>query len=245
MRELDAMIFAAGLGTRLRPLTDSCPKALIEVGGRTMLERAIGMATAAGARRMAVNIHHHPPMMRRWLAGHAPEVAISDESAQLLDTGAGLAKALPLLGAEDTLVINADILTDLDARAMTEVHRSSGADVTLLAARRNTSRYLLFDSEGRMRGWTNTSTGETRPAGLQAGGALARLAFGGIHVVGRRAAARLAAYCAGRGPFSITDFYIDCCGELDIRAYLPPGPFTWIDIGRPDTLAEARRREKI
>lgn len=236
-----AMIFAAGLGTRLRPLTDTCPKALIEVGGKPMLQRAIDAARCAGASRIVVNIHHHAPMMRRWLEEHCPEAAISDESDQLLDTGGGLAKAGALIGEPDTLlVINADILTDAPLDSLADFRRSTGADVALLAWDRESSRRLLFDASGGMRGWKNMSSGQVRPASLTDADALTPLAFGGIHAMAPRAIRRLQQYAMGKGAFSITDFYIDCCTELDIRAFTPQAPFTWIDIGRPASLEKAR-----
>lgn len=237
---LDAMIFAAGLGTRLRPLTDSCPKALIEVGGMTMLERAARRAGESGAERIAVNIHHHAEIMRIWIGEHCPDLLVCDESDRLLDTGGGLAAALPMLTAEDTLVMNADILTNLLLEPMIKSHKRSGADITLLTANRETSRYLLFDEYGHMRGWKNYASGEIRPHDLPDADKLYRLAFGGIHIMSRRAKNVLSAYATGKDIFPIMDFYIDICGTLDIRSYVASDPYTWIDIGRYETLELAR-----
>ena len=237
---MDAMIFAAGLGTRLRPLTDSCPKALIEVGGMTMLQRAIRHVRHAGAERVVVNVHHHAGMVKEWIAANEPEVIVSDESARLLDTGGGLAAAAPLFkrGA-DILVMNADIFTDLELRLLVAAHRG---DCTLLTSRRDSSRRLLFDGDGRMQGWLNMGTGEIRPKELNDVAALVPLAFGGIHVISPRALAELRKYAAETpdGKFSITDFYINRCSGLNIMSYTPAVPFTWIDIGRPSTLAQAQ-----
>ena len=125
-----------------------------------------------------------------------------------------------------------------------ERHCASGADVTLLADSRETSRYLLFDASGRMTGWRNVSTGETRspfPAEVTDGSR--QMAFGGVHIINPYVIDSMAEYMP-EGKFSITPFYIHACRELDIRAYTPSGSYTWIDIGRPASLARAREMAK-
>lgn len=240
---MKAMIFAAGLGTRLAPLTDSCPKALIEVGDRPMLWRVIERLRDAGVSEITVNVHHHARMIKEYLKAHdfGVPIGVSDESDELLDTGGGVVKAAPMLRGDGPVILyNADIYTDFPLEEMVRSHMESGADVTLLADVRDTSRYLLFDSHGRMTGWRNVSTGETRspfPPDVTDGSRM--LAFGGIHIINPCVIDRLVAY-RPEGKFSITPFYIDTCNRIDIRAYTPAGPYQWIDIGRPATLARAR-----
>lgn len=236
MKQIAAMVFAAGLGTRLRPLTDHCPKALIEVGGVPMLQRVLLSLKNAGIRRAVVNVHHLPDMIESFLSANSNfgmEIAVSDERSLLLDTGGGMAKAIPLFGDADAILMhNADIFTDIPLATLINAHCS---DVTLAAWSRESSRVLLFDSDNRMHGWKNLSTGQIRPDGLAAGN-LRPLAFGGIHIMNREILSRLSDYRPGGTPFSITDFYIDSCGDTDIRAFSPSAPFTWHDIGRIATL---------
>lgn len=244
---MKAMIFAAGLGTRLAPLTDTCPKALIEVGGRPMLRRAIERLRDAGVSEITVNVHHHAGMIKDYIAANDFGVAIrvSDESSCLLDTGGGVVKAASMLRGDGPVVLyNADIFTDFPLREMMECHCTSGADVTLLADSRETSRYLLFDASGRMTGWRNVSTGETRsPFPAEVTDRSRQLAFGGVHIINPCVIDRMSEYMP-KGKFSITPFYIEACCELDIRTYTPSGSYTWIDIGRPASLARAREMAK-
>lgn len=244
------MIFAAGIGSRLRPLTDTVPKALVEVGGVTMLERNIRRLTEAGVTDITVNVHHHAALVKEWIAANAPRlgaaITVSDESDILLDTGGGLLKAMPRLADCDAILLhNADIYTDVPLRPIINAHLSRTAidelpAVTLAVARRDTSRHLLFDSEGRMRGWQNSVTGELRPAGLDAEG-LTPLGFLGIHVVSPAIGPLLRGYAGANGSevYSLTPFYVANAGAIDIRAHMAEG-HTWIDIGRPETLARAR-----
>ncbi|WP_286332854.1 nucleotidyltransferase family protein [Duncaniella freteri] len=240
---MKAMIFAAGLGTRLAPLTDSCPKALIEVGGKPMLRRVIERLRDAGVGEMVVNVHHHADMIRRYLEENdfGVRVMISDESDMLLDTGGGVARASILLeGDEPVMLYNADIFTDFPIAEMVAVHERSGADVTLLADSRDTSRYLMFDEAGYMRGWKNVRTGEVRsPFPTEVTDRCRLLAFGGIHIISQSAMRDISGYRPGE-KFSITPFYIDRCGVLSIQAYIPTSPYKWIDIGKPETLQQAR-----
>lgn len=167
---MKGMIFAAGLGTRLRPLTDHTPKALIPLGGRPMLERVIERMQLAGVTDLTVNVHHHAAQVIDWLQAHPRRgliLHISDERDELLDTGGGLFHARPFLEEGGPILVhNADILTDVDLTAIVRYHQASQALATLLVARRSTSRYLLFDSQLRLHGWVNKLTGELRPAGL-------------------------------------------------------------------------------
>lgn len=234
------MVFAAGLGTRLRPLTDSRPKALVEVGGVPMIARVIRRLVEAGVDRIVVNVHHFPDMVIDYLAARdfGADILVSDERDRLLDTGGGILKARPLLeGDEPFIVHNADILTDLDLRAMVEAHKAARADASLLVASRATSRYLLFDEAMSLRGWTNVKTGEVRPADVDPS-RLTPLAFGGVHVISPSLFPLLEDYAASAGLcFSITPFYVDACRRASIKGYAPAAPYRWHDIGSPAKLA--------
>jgi len=163
---MKAMVFAAGLGTRLYPLTKEVPKALVEVGGRPMLRLVLEKLVAAGIREIVINVHHFPEMIRSYLHDHPlPGVTlhISDESGELLDTGGGLMKAAPwLMGGEPVLVHNVDVISDLDIGALLAFHREKGGVATLAVRERETRRYLLFDREMRLTGWMDRQTGEIR-----------------------------------------------------------------------------------
>lgn len=238
-----ALIFAAGLGTRLRPLTDSCPKALVEVGGEPMLGRVISRVVAAGADRIVVNVHHFPDMVADYLrrTDFGVDVLVSDERDCLLDTGGGLLKAMPLFDNDEPILLhNADILTDSPLGGQIGAHRASGADATLLVDLRESSRRLLFDGSMRMRGWARADFSEVRPSWLDTSG-LEPLAFGGVHVVSRSVEPLLEEYASVHGrAFSITDFYVAVCGRSVIRGFRPAGSYRWYDIGRQASLADAR-----
>lgn len=245
---MKALIFAAGLGTRLRPLTDHKPKALVEVGEVPMLERVITKLIDAGITEMAVNVHHFPDQIidfisRRNFPAH---IVVSDERECLLDTGGGLLAAANLFGTEESILIhNADILTDFDIAKMVAAHQSSGADATLLVSQRETSRYLLFDASRQMRGWTNVKTGEVLPTSMKLGQhteSLQKMAFGGVHIVEPTLLADLKRY-ATKPSFPIMPYYIDACQRLKIDGYTPSEPFMWHDIGKPDSLATAQSEQ--
>ena len=156
---MKAMVFAAGLGTRLRPLTDHQPKALVNVGGVPMLERVILRLKGAGFDDITVNVHHFGEQIIDFLQTKryaGVTIHISDERDLLLDTGGGILKAKPFLeGNEPFLVHNADIMTDIDLGALYRHHLAHRAEATLVVSQRNTSRYLLFDAQQRLQGWTN------------------------------------------------------------------------------------------
>ena len=240
---MKAMIFAAGLGTRLRPLTNDRPKALVEIGGKTMLERIILKLADSGFDDITINIHHFGEKIIDFLEKHdnfGLNLHISDERDMLLDTGGGILKARQFLdGDEPFLVHNADILTDLDLNAMYESHVESGAMSTVLVKKRKTSRYFVFDDDYRLQGWINKSTGETRPPHFVYKKGLHELAFGGIHVISPSIFDALSEYSHDQVKFSITPFYVDECHNHLIKGYVQQSPYTWLDVGKPETLAEA------
>ncbi len=161
---MKAMIFAAGLGTRLAPFTSHAPKALVPLGGKPMLQRVAEKLIDAGATTIVVNVHHYADQVADFLKGlNRPGVKfiISDESNLLLDTGGGLKKAAHLLGGVGPVILhNADVLSDIKLGAMMRQHLSSGAIATLAVSRRTSTRYFLWDGSGRLNGWENRTTGE-------------------------------------------------------------------------------------
>lgn len=237
---MKALIFAAGMGTRLRPLTDRMPKALVPVAGVPLLQRVILKLKDAGFDEMVINIHHLGQQIIDFLQANGNfglDIHISDERSLLLDTGGGILHARPFLdGDEPFLVHNADILTDADLNALIDAHQSSGAEATLLVGQRTTSRYLLFDDSLRLHGWTNKKTGEIRPAGLT--GTYQELAFAGIHLLSP-AIFRLMDDPLWQGrPFSIIDFYLHICPHVHVSG-CPIQATHWFDTGTPETLARA------
>ena len=240
---MKAMIFAAGLGTRLRPLTNDRPKALVEIGGKPMLERVITKLAGAGFEDITINIHHFGEKIIEFLEKNnnfGLNIHISDERDMLLDTGGGILKARQFLdGDEPFLVHNADILTDIDLNAMYQSHLNSGAMATLLVKDRLTSRYFVFDDDYRLQGWINKSTGETRPTAFKHREGMRKLAFGGIHVISPSIFEPLERHSQGEAKFSITPFYVDECHTHIINGYVQQRPYTWLDVGKPETLAQA------
>lgn len=245
---MKAMIFAAGLGTRLRPLTDNMPKALVPVAGKPMLERVILRLKAAGFNEITVNIHHFGQQIIDFIEANQQfgiTIHISDERGELLDTGGGIKKARPFLdGNEPFLVHNADILTDVDLTKLYRYHTENDADATLLVSRRNTSRYLLFDAGNQLKGWVNKSTGEVKPQGFNyTQGELSEMAFGGVHVISPRLF-RLLEGEQWQGKFSIVPFYLSICRQARIQGFSSEG-YQWFDIGKPETLALAEDSELV
>ena len=236
------MIFAAGLGTRLKPLTDTMPKALVPVGGQPLLWHVVTKLKAAGFERVVVNVHHFAQQIVDYLQandGFGLDVRVSDESRQLLDTGGGVRKALPLFDADAPVLIhNVDILSNVDLGSLARFADASQADALLLVSQRQTKRYLLFDDENILDGWTNVETGEVRSPypGLDPSG-LRRLAFSGIHVVSPRVFPLLQAMPER---FGIIDFYLKHCHQCDFLAHEQAG-LRLLDVGKLDTLAEAER----
>ena len=244
---MKAMIFAAGLGTRLRPLTDHTPKALVSVAGKPMLERVILRLKEAGFNDITVNIHHFGEQIIEFLRANNDfgiTIHLSDERNMLLDTGGGIKKARPFLdGNEPFLVHNADILSDINLAELYRHHRESNAEATLLVSQRQTSRYLLLDDANRLHGWINKSTGEVKPAGFDYRETKYReLAFGGIHIISP-SLFHLMDDGQWDGKFSIIPFYLSACTKVHIQGY-PLQGFRWFDIGKPETLAQAEEYYK-
>lgn len=233
---MNAMIFAAGLGTRLRPLTDHCPKALVTVEGKSLLEHNIIKLRRAGFDHIVVNVHHFGQQIIDFINQNhifGIDIKVSDERQQLLDTGGGIMKALSLFdNADPVLIHNVDIISSVDLSDVYQHHLAHGADATLCVAHRPTSRYLLFDDDMLLRGWTNITTGEVK--GTQAPN---MMAFAGIHVVSQSIAATLGSM--GSEAFPIMDYYLTHCSHLTFSGYQLPTDTLWVDCGKPESLVKA------
>jgi NDP-sugar pyrophosphorylase family protein len=234
---MDAMIFAAGLGTRLRPLTNDRPKALVEIAGVTMLERVARRLIDAGADRIVINTHHFPERIEalvRERAGFGVDVRISHEPDAPLDTGGGLQQAVPLFRRDRAIMLhNCDVISDIDLRALYDAHQRDGAFATLAVLPPSAERYLVFDDAG-LCGYAPRGGGEEVLARECAGEPLRR-DFTGIHVV----SPELLDTLTGDGAYSIMNHYLRLAREgLRLARYEQPGAH-WLDIGSHEKLAEA------
>jgi N-acetyl-alpha-D-muramate 1-phosphate uridylyltransferase len=236
---VDAMIFAAGLGTRLGSMTQEMPKALVSVGGVPMLERVARRLVAAGADRLIVNTHHLAERIVDFVRradGFGAEVLFSHEADAPLDTGGGLLHAAALFrGDAPFFVHNADILADLPLEELYETHLRRAPLATLAVMQRETTRHLLFDDEGLF-GRTDDVRG-VRSEARRARGRVHRLAFAGVHVV----EPALLGMVAERGAFSIFAPYLDLVERGQRIDPFRIDDCLWIDIGNPERLAEANR----
>jgi NDP-sugar pyrophosphorylase family protein len=240
------MIFAAGLGTRLAPITDNMPKALVPVGGVPLLELLIQRLKAAGITDIVINVHHFAAQIVRFIAQNnsfGVNISFSDESNLLLETGGGIRHAIPLLkpkpGANDErfLIHNVDILSNLDLQQF-YTEADPKAEAVLVVSRRQTTRYLLFSHENRLVGWTNTATGELRspypnlnPLDCR------RYAFAGIHLMSTSLFPLMFDW---PDRFSIIDFYLNICADHPIVCY-PQSNLQLLDVGKVEALQEAER----
>ena len=236
---MNAFIFAAGLGTRLKPLTDTMPKALVPVGGKPLLAHVIEKLKAAGCKKIVINIHHFGDMIIDYVNSQnnfGVEILFSDERQMLLETGGAIKHAVDLLGDEPFLIHNVDILSNVDLKALIEAHNESGSAATLLVSKRNSTRALLFNAEGNLTAWTNKTTGEVKsPYSDIDISNLNEFAFSGIHIFSPRLFKYFGAYPE---KFSIIDFYLNTCKDENIKAYTQEG-LQLLDVGKLDSLEKA------
>ena len=238
---MKALVFAAGLGTRLRPLTNDIPKALVPVGGVPMLELVIRKLAASGVEEVVVNAYHFAPKVMEFIASRDFGVPVSvslETGAEPLETGGGIKKAASLLGEGPFLVHNVDILSDVDLGWFVSSADPS-ALATLLVEDRQADRKLVFDSGMRLVGWTNTVTGEVRGPIREIDPSRHRLfSFCGIHILSD------AVYPLMKGwpdRFGIMDFYLDACRDHLIRGVEAPAGMRLVDIGTPESLKVAEK----
>ena len=236
---MQAFILAAGLGTRLHPLTDHCPKALVEVNGMPLLHIAIDNLVQQGINHIVINVHHFAEMVCEYLSHNAwnAEICISDEREMLLDTGGALKKAEPLFKANESILIhNVDILSNVRLGRLYDLADSVAAadaaiDALLLVSDRKTKRYLQFDDEMRLTGWKNIETGEVK--GLEG----RSLAFSGIHVIGP---GTFPLFEEMPDRFGIIDFYLKYCERCIFLGY-DKKDLRLLDVGKLDTLEQAEK----
>jgi NDP-sugar pyrophosphorylase family protein len=231
---LKALILAAGLGTRLMPLTANLPKALVKINGVTLLEIALRKVAAAGFSDIIVNVHHHAGQVIDFLSKNqfpGINISISNESSLLLDTGGAIRKARWFLdGKEPFLVHNVDIISDISIQSLLSGHLKKKALATLSVSDRPTKRYFLFDKSLKLSGWTDTSTGETRWAGKAIDDAQ-KLAFNGIHIL----SPEIFSMMEEKERFSVIDLYLKMAENKPIFGQLQPGN-TWFDLGKPEQI---------
>ena len=251
---MQAMIFAAGLGTRLKPLTDTMPKALVRVGGEPLIKRVIMNLAAAGVDRIVVNVHHFAEQIIDYLKDNDNfelDIRISDETAGLLETGGGIKKAAPLFDPTAPILIhNVDILSNVNLSEFYQVASRSengkvkseesncrdDVDAVLLVSWRKTKRYLLFNDDMRLVGWTNIETGEVRSPYPDLDPKKCRMyAFAGIHALSPRLLKMMDEF---PDRFGIIDFYLKACATHNIKGYVKDD-LKLMDIGKLDTLAQA------
>jgi NDP-sugar pyrophosphorylase family protein len=238
---MKAMILAAGLGTRLRPLTDNRPKALAEIAGRTLLEITLTRLRGFGIREVIVNVHHFADMVVAYLKAHdnfGMRVEVSREEV-LLDTGGGLKKAawffLENSGPSDEpfLLHNVDVISTIDLGRMLQFHDANRALATLAVQKRDTSRYLLFDEQLQLCG--RRAGRDKEPELVRATPQPEALAFSGIHVI----SPRLFALMKEEGAFSIITTFLRLAGQREKIIAFRADEYYWRDLGRPSDLQRA------
>ena len=233
-----AMIFAAGIGSRLKPWTDHHPKALAEVHGKSLLQRNIEYLQQYNIKEVVVNVHHFADQIIDAVSknkGWGSSVTISYEIDEVLETGGGLLKAASLLEDDNPLVLmNADILTDLNLEAMIGYHQEKKPLATLATSNRETSRYFLFDEGNNLCGWKNAKTGEVKPTNLLNVQQKIARAFSGIHIIEQR----IFSIIRQKGKFSMVDVYLDLMKEHTIKAF-DNSEYRFIDVGKPESIEKA------
>jgi NDP-sugar pyrophosphorylase family protein len=241
-----AMVLAAGLGTRFKPWTDRHPKALALVNGKSLLQRNIEYLRQYGIEEVVVNVHHFADQIIEALRtnnGWGSRYMISDETAEVLETGGGLKKARSFLEGSTFVLMNVDILTDMDLSALIADHLRNRPLATLAVTDRVTSRYFLFDDRDELCGWRNATTGQERmacPAGpgraTAIRGPLTQKAFSGIHVIDPA----IFPLMTRDGKFSVVDLYLDLAADHPIRAH-DHSHSRLIDVGKPESAEQAAR----
>lgn len=236
---MQSMIFAAGMGTRLKPLTDIIPKALVPVGDIPLLQRVIEKLDKSGCNHFVINVHHKAQQIINFAniisSAKNIDISISDESESLLETGGGIRNARPLLVKDKPVLIhNVDILSNVNLR---EFYNELGsADALLLVSSRKTQRYLLFNDDMTLVGWTNISTGEIRSPYHNLSVEKCKMyAFAGIHIMGNNLLTDMDDW---PDRFPIIDFYLERCKERVIKGHVKEN-LKLLDVGKLDSLEKA------
>lgn len=236
---MQAMILAAGLGTRLKPITESIPKALVEVNGKTLLEIAIRKLIENDFRKIIINTHHFSNKVKEFLDRntYAAEIIISDESDLLLDTGGGLKHAQKYFDDSPLLVHNVDIISNLDLKEFYQYHLSDDLIASLVVSKRISSRYLLFNDENILCGWEDVKKNEqiiVRDKDI-----LNQFAFNGIHILNPQIINQF----PDEKVFSVIKAYLKLAETEEIQGYVC-NDIKWIDVGKLDSLEKAEELVK-
>ncbi|MBO5584825.1 MAG: nucleotidyltransferase family protein [Bacteroidaceae bacterium] len=236
---MNALIFAAGLGTRLKPLTDTMPKAMVPVNGKPLVQILIEKLKAVGVTEIVINVHHFAQQIVDFVEANnyfGIDIKFSDETDMLLETGGGLKKAARLFSNDKPILVhNVDILSNADLPSLYDEVLATGA-TTLLVSQRQTQRYLLFDETNRLVGWTNIATGEVKsPYPDIKNSSVRRFAFSGIQVFHP---SLLPLMDSWQGKFSIIDFYLSICDKVDIK-YRLDAQLQLLDVGKLDSITKA------
>lgn len=243
IEDCTAMIFAAGFGTRLKPFTDSHPKALAVVNNKTLLETNLNYLKSFGIKKMVINTHHHANQIEEFLSFHLDpvlQIILSHEIDGPFETGGGLAYAAPHLKRDKQpfVLMNVDMLTDLDLRGMFEFHQKIRPLATLAVTRRKSTRQFLFDDEMKLVGWKNHVTSEFKWVDKWVEDAIG-FSFSGIHIIDPA----IFSLMPTNGSFSITDVYLKIAKENQIIGYDHTGDKI-IDVGKPESILEAEEMFK-
>lgn len=235
---MKAFVFAAGLGTRLKPLTDNCPKALVKLNRKPLLWHTINYLERFGVNFIVVNIHHFGEQIIEYVKCQkfSAKIVISDERDLLLDTGGGLLKAKEhFKGEEPFLAINVDVVASVDLGQVIRYHIENNNMATLVVRNRETSRYFLFDNNLQLSGWKNSATGEqtiTRNTVKE----ITPLAFSGIQVI----SPKLFSLVNNDGKFSVTPMYLKLSESEKIMGFIDNSDF-WLDLGKPGQISIAEK----
>lgn len=237
---MKALLFAAGLGTRLKEHTLNKPKALVNLAGKPLLQHAIEHLKEFGISDLTINVYHFAEQIIAFIEENNSfgiSIHISDERDLLLDTGGGLKKAGTFLkGADPILIYNVDIVSNLNLNALLEYHQEQKSLATLVVRQRETSRYLMFDQNLLLAGWRNFSNGETRISREESFADAQPMAFSGIHII----QPEMLELISEEGKFPIMDLYLRLAKKYPIKAYVDRSE-VWMDLGKPDQLQAAER----
>jgi NDP-sugar pyrophosphorylase family protein len=238
---MKALIFAAGLGTRLKPITDNLPKALVPIAGKPLLQHVILKLKAQGFDEILINVHHFPDQIINFVKvnnAFGIRIEISDEREMLLDTGGGIKKVAYFFDDNKPfLVHNVDILSTLNLNELYHQHLRTNPLATLVVSKRDTFRYLLFDDDLRLRGWINEKTSETKPSDFQHPERFAKFAFSGIQILSPQVFNVMESYPL---KFPIMDFYLENMKQNNILSFVP-NDYKMIDVGKLNVLEEAEK----
>jgi NDP-sugar pyrophosphorylase family protein len=235
---MKAMIFAAGLGTRLGKITETTTKALLDINGKSVLHRAVEKCSISGFEDIIINVHHFAEQVEteiEYLRKIGYRISVSDERDGLLENGGGLFKAKWFFDGNPFLLYNADIISDYDIRALFRFHQKKGCIATLATRHRPGKRFILVDNEGRLRGWRNVETGEEKLRGVFTSEGLDEIAFSSMHIVEPEIFKFMR-----QGKYSMIDLYLELAAEYPVYTLKDDDGY-WVDVGTPESLERVRK----